>query len=189
MDPLRLIRDCTIKGLIQRCALPCHHLTSRGCYRKSLDGCEILHAAAKRCPSKSNNPAPPLPPTTPPHHHPFLSRAFIPHPTTNNRSTSDETHIHLDEQNALPRKSQTNYKSRIGKGFLTVEAIWFLMKSYDANPTMIHGAYMKEALAAKIAGISLLDRKDLIDFLTGKIDTSTNIDLTAGPCTCCYVSA
>ena len=36
---------------------------------------------------------------------------------------------------------------------------------------------MKEALAAKFAQISLLDRGDLLAYLTGEVDTSANIDV------------
>ena len=78
----------------------------------------------------------------------------------------------------MPRKSQTNYKAKMGKGFLTVEAIWFLAKSHVINPKAAHAAYMKEALSAKFAQISLIDRKDLLDYLTGKVDTSANVDVT-----------
>ena len=67
--------------------------------------------------------------------------------------------MHLDERHSLPRKATTNYKAKKGKDFLTVEAIWFFAKFYAANPKAAHPAYMKEALAAKFAQISLLDRK------------------------------
>ena len=93
------------------------------------------------------------------------------------RSTFDDTHVHIDERHSLPRKSTTNYKAKMGKGYLTIEQIWFLAKSTSANPKAAHPAYLKEALAAKFAAVSLVDRKDLLDFLTGKTDTSANIDL------------
>lgn len=86
--------------------------------------------------------------------------------------------MHIDERHSLPRKSTTNYKAKMGKGYLTIEQIWFLAKSTAANPKAAHPAYLKEALAAKFAAVSLVDRKDLLDFLTGKVDTSANIDLT-----------
>ena len=85
--------------------------------------------------------------------------------------------MHLDERHSLPRKATTNYKAKKGKDFLTVEAIWFFAKFYAANPKAAHPAYMKEALAAKFAQISLLDRKDLLAYLTGEVDTSANIDV------------
>ena len=69
--------------------------------------------------------------------------------------------MHLDERH-LPRKATTNYKAKKGKDFPPVEAIWFFAKFYAANPKAAHPAYMKEALAAKPAQISLLDRKDLL---------------------------
>ena len=85
--------------------------------------------------------------------------------------------MHLDERHSLPRKATTNYKAKKGKDFLTVEAIWFFAKFYAANPKAAHPAYMKEALAAKSPQISLLDRKDLLAYLTGEVDTSANIDV------------
>lgn len=85
--------------------------------------------------------------------------------------------MHIDERYSLPRKATTNYKAKMGKGYLTVEQIWFLAKSTAANPKAAHPAYLKEALAAKFAAVSLVDRKDLLDFLTGKVETSANVDL------------
>ena len=85
--------------------------------------------------------------------------------------------MHIDERHSLPRKSTTNYKAKMGKGFLTIEQIWFLAKSVSANPKAAHPAYLKEAVAAKFAPVSMVDRKDLLDFLTGKTETSANIDL------------
>lgn len=67
----------------------------------------------------------------------------------------------------------------MGKGFLTVEAVWFLAKHTATNPKAAHAAYMKEALQSKFAQISLIDRKDLLDYLTGKVETSANVDITA----------
>lgn len=85
--------------------------------------------------------------------------------------------MHIDERHSLPRKATTNYKAKMGKGYLTIEQIWFLAKSTAANPKAAHPAYLKEALAAKFAAVSLVDRKDLLDFLTGKVASSANIDL------------
>ena len=98
-------------------------------------------------------------------------------PASLRRSTHDDAHVHLDERHSLPRKATTNYKAKKGNDFLTVEAIWFFAKFYAANPKAAHPAYMKEALAAKFAQISLLDRKDLLAYLTGEVDTSANIDV------------
>ena len=85
--------------------------------------------------------------------------------------------MHIDERHSLPRKATTNYKAKMGKGYLTIEQIWFLAKSTAANPKAAHPAYLKEALAAKFAAVSLVDRKDLLDFLTGKVASSANVDL------------
>ena len=45
-------------------------------------------------------------------------------------------------------------------------------------PEAAHAAYMKEALSAKFAQVSLIDRKDLLDYLTGKVETSANVDVS-----------
>mgnify|MGYP001199273961 CR=1 FL=1 len=66
----------------------------------------------------------------------------------------------------------------MNKGLLTVEAIWFLAKSVAANPKASHPAYLKEAVAKKFTAISMVDRKDLVDYITGKTETSANIDIT-----------
>ena len=67
----------------------------------------------------------------------------------------------------------------MGKGFLTIEQIFYLAKSTSANPKAAHPAYLKEAVSAKFAPVSMVDRKDLLDFLTGKSDTSNQIDVNA----------
>jgi hypothetical protein len=56
----------------------------------------------------------------------------------------------------------------------------FSAKSHVTNPTSTHAAYIKEALSKKFAQISLIDRKDLLDYLTGKAETSANV---VGLCT------
>ena len=130
-----------------------------------------------------------------PHAFPRPPRVCLPHPDPDltahlsshsrapptRRSTFDETHVHLDELNSLQRKSTTNYKTKMGKTFLSVEQVWFLAKSTHENPKQAHPAYLKDAIAAKFAPVSMVDRKDLLLFLTGKTDTSAQIDLTHVP--------
>ena len=43
---------------------------------------------------------------------------------------------------------------------------------------MVHTGYMKAAIADGFATVSMLDRADLIAYLTGKIATSDRIDVT-----------
>jgi len=59
-----------------------------------------------------------------------------------------------------------------------VEAIWYFIKYHVANPDAAHTAYMKAAIAAGFSTLSMLDRKDLIAYLTGERATSDRIDIT-----------
>ena len=78
------------------------------------------------------------------------SRPLTPiRPTPRRRSTHDDTHVHLDELNSFPRKGVTNYKAKMGKGYLTVEAIWFFARAHALNPKEAHPQYMAAALKAK----------------------------------------
>lgn len=94
-------------------------------------------------------------------------------------STHDDARIQLkDEDVALSRSTTTNYKSKVGSKFLKVEQIWYFIKHYVENPSMVHTGYMKAAIADGFATVSMLDRADLIAYLTGKIATSDRIDVT-----------
>ncbi|EEH54096.1 PAF1 complex protein Cdc73 [Micromonas pusilla CCMP1545] len=95
------------------------------------------------------------------------------------KSTHDDTHVHLDELNSFPRKGVTNYKAKMGKGYLTVEAIWFFARAHALNPKEAHPQYMAAALKAKFDRVSLIERKDLLEYITGKVDVSANVDVTA----------
>ena len=59
-----------------------------------------------------------------------------------------------------------------------MEAIWYFIKYHVANPDAAHTAYMKAAIAAGFSTLSMLDRKDLIAYLTGERATSDRIDIT-----------
>ena len=94
-------------------------------------------------------------------------------------STHDATHVHLkDEDAALRRSTETNYKSKVGNKLLKVEQIWYFIKFHVANPDVQHTKYMKAAIADGFATLSMLDRSDLIAYLTGKSATSDRIDVT-----------
>lgn len=79
----------------------------------------------------------------------------------------------------LRRGAETNYRSKVGNKLLKVEQVWYFIKFYVANPDVQHTGYMKAALADGFATLSMLDRADLTDFLTGKKSTSDRIDITA----------
>ena len=63
-------------------------------------------------------------------------------------STHEATHVHLkDEDAALRRSTETNYKSKVGNKLLKVEQIWYFIKFHVANPDVQHTKYMKAAIA------------------------------------------
>ena len=92
----------------------------------------------------------------------------------------DGSEIHFkDEEFALERARATNYKSKVGGKYLKCEQIWYFIKHCTENPDVPHTGYMKAAIAAGVATVSLLDRADLIAYLTGAIATSDRIDIMA----------
>lgn len=74
------------------------------------------------------------------------------------------------------KTAETNYKSKKGAGsFYTLEAVVFLMLHRDASYT----EYLQEARAEGIAVVSLVDKKELIDYLSTVAADSSYVDLSA----------
>jgi parafibromin len=72
----------------------------------------------------------------------------------------------------------TAYRSGQGKGdFYDLQTVLFYVKNQDRN----YGDYLKAAKDKGLMQVKLLDRKDLVDYLTGKRETSDYIQLSAVP--------
>jgi len=91
----------------------------------------------------------------------------------------DATKIYFKDDSTLDRSRGTNYKSKVGDKYLKCEQIWYFIKHHTENPDVAHTGYMKAAIGAGVATVSLLDRADLIAYLTGAIATSDRIDIMA----------
>ncbi|KAL6064114.1 accessory factor associated with RNA polymerase II [Balamuthia mandrillaris] len=80
----------------------------------------------------------------------------------------------------FPRSVDTNFNSLRGRGPpYPLDACWFMLLNQDKK----HADYLMEANKRKFSKISLVDKKDLVDYLTGRIQTcpSINTDLAFGP--------
>jgi parafibromin len=77
-------------------------------------------------------------------------------------------------ENAVP----TAYRSGQGKGeFYDLQTLLFYVKNMERN----YGDYLKAAKDKGLAQVKLLDRKDLVEYLTGKRETSDYIQLSGVP--------
>jgi len=79
----------------------------------------------------------------------------------------------------LPLTAQTAWKRKDGKGYYPLGSLWLQMKMKDSR----FGEYMKESQQLNIAGVTIGDKKEVIDFFTGVLDESTQIDTTTRPLT------
>ncbi|KJE96263.1 CDC73 protein [Capsaspora owczarzaki ATCC 30864] len=78
---------------------------------------------------------------------------------------------------ASERSTQTNFK-RTGGGYYTLDAIWFLLQNAD-KATAQFGQYIRDAQAANVPSVALMDRKDVLSYIRGEIATTPKLDLNA----------
>ncbi|KAI6654411.1 Parafibromin-like [Oopsacas minuta] len=82
------------------------------------------------------------------------------------------------DQSAFPRSTKTNYQifkavvDKTPKDYYTLETLLFLLK----HASMIHAHYLPKANNAKIPPIRFPDRRSLLNYLNGDIDTAPGID-------------
>ena len=74
----------------------------------------------------------------------------------------------------LPLQAQTAWKRKGDKGFYTVGSIWLLIKMKDAKISDI----MREYKKLNIQNVSISDKKEIIDYFTGVVHESNQIDTT-----------
>eukprot|EP00162_Nutomonas_longa_P012864 comp21300_c0_seq2/m.45678 comp21300_c0_seq2/g.45678 ORF comp21300_c0_seq2/g.45678 comp21300_c0_seq2/m.45678 type:complete len:441 (-) comp21300_c0_seq2:9-1331(-) len=85
--------------------------------------------------------------------------------------TLSDEHIVIDNAEKLDRKQQTSYKGTNGD-FFKLEEVYFLVSQKWAQISQ----YVVEANRSKIKVIPVIDRKDLIDYMTGQVETSKHIE-------------
>lgn len=67
----------------------------------------------------------------------------------------------------------TRYHSKVRKDeYYSLIQLWFLMQNKDEG----HSAYMRACREKKIGPVTLVDKKDVISYLTGKVDVSAQVD-------------
>lgn len=74
----------------------------------------------------------------------------------------------------FPCSIETAYRSK-NRNFFTLETLIYFLKNLQIK----HHDYIRSASTRKIPAVSLLDRKDLIDYLTGKVSFSPAIEFVA----------
>ena len=82
------------------------------------------------------------------------------------------------DQSAFPRSTKTNYQifkagvDKTPKDYYTLETLLFLLK----HASLIHALYLPKANNAKIPPIRFPDRRSLLNYLNGEIDSAPGID-------------
>ena len=73
------------------------------------------------------------------------------------------------------RNAPTAYRttvSTIRGGFYTVDALWFLLQNAEAK----HSDYIKHCTAQDFVAVSLPDKKPVLAYLRGQVESSTAVD-------------
>mmetsp|Transcript_66978 Transcript_66978/g.111249 ORF Transcript_66978/g.111249 Transcript_66978/m.111249 type:complete len:517 (-) Transcript_66978:373-1923(-) len=79
---------------------------------------------------------------------------------------------------AFDRSTFTAYRSRdVSKGFYAIDSLWFLSQNADRP----HPEYIAKCQKEGIKPVTFQDRRNLLDFLTGKIETSAQVDIENAP--------
>lgn len=105
----------------------------------------------------------------------LLRQAWIEDPSS---VRERDDYIVIGEQ-PFHKSTKTNYivwsgKDDAKKDYYTLESIFFLLK----NAAQAHTIYVRNAMSERIDVIRRVDRKDMLQYLNGKIDTTTSIDRT-----------
>ncbi|KAI8642363.1 RNA pol II accessory factor, Cdc73 family-domain-containing protein [Parasitella parasitica] len=86
---------------------------------------------------------------------------------------SDAKTIQFNEKTTFPRDAPTNFKktNAADNETYTLETLIFLVQ----NAQLDNSAYFKECRARGIEHVSIVDRRKILDYLTGKVDQSPNV--------------
>ena len=77
------------------------------------------------------------------------------------------------------RKAPTAYRAAAsgGGGFYSIESLWFLLKHADAT----HANYVGECGKQQLKAVTLLDKRNLLAFLRGEVESTASIDFANAP--------
>lgn len=85
---------------------------------------------------------------------------------------SDAKNIKFSDDAIFPREQPTNFKkTNDNKETYTLETLIFLVQ----NAQLDNSAYFKECRNRHIEHVSIVDRRKILDYLTGKVDQSPNV--------------
>lgn len=92
-------------------------------------------------------------------------------------SIVDAKKIQFDENSIFPRDEPTNFKktNAVNNETYTVETLIFLVK----NAKLDNSAYFKECQTRGIEHVSIVDRRKILDYLTGKVNESPNVIISS----------
>jgi parafibromin len=90
---------------------------------------------------------------------------------------SDAKTIQFNENTSFPRDAPTNFKktNAADNETYTLETLIFLVE----NAQLDNSAYFKECRTRGIEHVSIVDRRKILDYLTGKVDHSPNVTLAS----------
>ncbi|CAI9118427.1 OLC1v1019997C1 [Oldenlandia corymbosa var. corymbosa] len=74
----------------------------------------------------------------------------------------------------FPATAETAYRSKSGQHYTLESLVHFV-----TNQHLRHAEYFANARQLAISGVTLPDRKELLDYLTGRIESSSSIDVSA----------
>lgn len=76
----------------------------------------------------------------------------------------------------FPRDEKTAFHAQRGRGApYTLDALWFLLQQHEKDPNQKFSDFMNEARKQNFPYVSLVDKKELIQYLHGEIDSSPGI--------------
>jgi parafibromin len=85
---------------------------------------------------------------------------------------SNAKSIKFNDNSIFPRDTPTNFKkTNDSKDTYTLETLIFLVQ----NAQLDNSAYFKECRTRQIEHVSIVDRRKILDYLTGKVDQSPNV--------------
>lgn len=92
-------------------------------------------------------------------------------------SISDAKSIKFNDEAIFPRDTPTNFKKTTASDSetYTLETLIFLVQ----NAHLDNSAYFKECRTRQIEHVSIVDRRKILDYLTGKVDQSPNVSQTS----------
>ncbi|KAI9498791.1 RNA pol II accessory factor, Cdc73 family-domain-containing protein [Zychaea mexicana] len=83
---------------------------------------------------------------------------------------ADAVTVSFDDQ-SFPRETATNFRKSGSTDTYTLDTLIFLVQ----NSHLDNSAYFKECRSRNIEHVSIIDKKKVMDYLTGKVETQPNI--------------